>query len=127
MSSDLNNLIVYIAAFIFVIALIALAAWLYRSLAGGSSGGGGLFGGRDRRLGVTEAVSMDGRRKLILIRRDDVEHLIMTGGPIDVVLETGISPRRAPEPSLKAEPQNSDRILIAREDQRAVRDPNEKK
>jgi len=26
----------------------------------------------------------------VLIRRDGVEHLIMTGGPVDVVIETGI-------------------------------------
>ncbi len=26
----------------------------------------------------------------MLIRRDNVEHLIMTGGPVDVVIETGI-------------------------------------
>ena len=26
----------------------------------------------------------------VLIRRDDVEHLLMTGGPVDVVIETGI-------------------------------------
>ncbi len=126
MSTDLNSLIVYVAAFIFVIALIALAAWLYRSLAGGGGGGGGFFGGRDRRIGVSEAVSMDGRRKLILIRRDDVEHLIMTGGPIDIVLETGIKPRRASEPSLRTEPL-SDRVMMARDEQRAVRDPDEKK
>jgi hypothetical protein len=30
-------------------------------------------------------------RRLVLIRRDDVEHLIMTGGPVDVVIETGIA------------------------------------
>jgi formyltetrahydrofolate deformylase len=29
---------------------------------------------------------VDGRRRLVLIRRDDVEHLIMTGGPVDVVI-----------------------------------------
>ena len=34
---------------------------------------------------------MDARRRLVLIRRDDVEHLIMTGGPVDVVIETGIA------------------------------------
>ena len=36
---------------------------------------------------------------MILIRRDDVEHLIMTGGPVDVVIETGIGepPKRAVE------------------------------
>ncbi len=43
-----------------------------------------------RRLAVLEQASVDGRRRLILIRRDNVEHLIMTGGPVDLVVETGI-------------------------------------
>jgi hypothetical protein len=42
-------------------------------------------------LDVVEHANVDGRRKLLLIRRDDVEHLIMTGGPVDVVIETGIA------------------------------------
>jgi len=46
------------------------------------------------RLGVVEYANMDGKRKLVLIRRDDVEHLIMTGGPVDVVIETGIGDSR---------------------------------
>jgi len=45
--------------------------------------------GRDRRLGMVETASVDAHRKLILIRRDTVEHLIMTGGPVDVLIETG--------------------------------------
>jgi flagellar protein FliO/FliZ len=49
------------------------------------------FGPRpERRLAVLEQASIDSRRRLILIRRDNVEHLIMTGGPVDVVVETGI-------------------------------------
>lgn len=49
------------------------------------------------RIEVVEHASIDGKRRLILIRRDDVEHLIMTGGPVDVVIETGIGepPKRA--------------------------------
>ena len=39
----------------------------------------------------------------MLIRRDDVEHLIMTGGPVDVVIETGIAPP-APRPAAVAPP-----------------------
>jgi hypothetical protein len=49
----------------------------------------------DRRLEVVDHANVDSRRKLILIRRDDVEHLIMTGGPVDVVIETGIAPPAA--------------------------------
>lgn len=46
------------------------------------------------RLGVSEQMMVDGRRKLVLIRRDDIEHLVLTGGPVDVVIETGIKPPR---------------------------------
>ena len=53
--------------------------------------GGWLFRQRpEPRLGVIEQASVDARRRLVLIRRDGVEHLIMTGGPVDVVIETGI-------------------------------------
>ena len=43
------------------------------------------------RLAVMEQAYVDRTRRLVLIRRDDVEHLIMTGGPVDVVIETGIT------------------------------------
>jgi flagellar protein FliO/FliZ len=42
------------------------------------------------RLAISEQATLDNRRRLVLIRRDGVEHLIMTGGPVDVVIETGI-------------------------------------
>lgn len=57
------------------------------------------------RLAVMEQASVDSRRKLVLIRRDDVEHLIMTGGPVDVVIETGISAPRMPMDSMADERQ----------------------
>lgn len=46
-----------------------------------------------KRISIVETASIDGRRRLVLIRRDNVEHLIMTGGPVDLVIETGIEPR----------------------------------
>lgn len=60
---------------------------------------GGLFGPKpDKRLDVVDQASVDGRRRLVLIRRDDVEHLIMTGGPVDVVIETNIESSGRPVP-----------------------------
>ncbi|WP_181408007.1 flagellar biosynthetic protein FliO [Pararhizobium mangrovi] len=49
-------------------------------------------GGRDRqpRLAVVDSVAVDQRRRLLLIRRDDVEHLVMVGGPGDLIVESGI-------------------------------------
>jgi hypothetical protein len=52
------------------------------------------------RLSVMEQANVDSKRRLVLIRRDDVEHLIMTGGPVDVVIETGIA--AAPMPAAEA-------------------------
>ena len=35
----------------------------------------------------------------LLVRRDDVEHLVMTGGPADIVIESGIgAPRTTGKP-----------------------------
>ncbi len=45
---------------------------------------------RHARLAITDAASVDDRRKLVLVRRDDVEHLIMIGGTTDMVIESDI-------------------------------------
>lgn len=42
------------------------------------------------RLTVTDAAAVDGQRRLVLVRRDDVEHLILIGGPSDIVIEQNI-------------------------------------
>src|SRR5271165_1923795 len=50
-------------------------------------------GGRTRqpRLGLVDAFSLDGQRQLVLVRRDNVEHLVMIGGPNDVLIESQIN------------------------------------
>jgi flagellar protein FliO/FliZ len=45
---------------------------------------------RQSRLALVDAHSLDGQRQLVLIRRDNVEHLVMIGGPNDVLLESHI-------------------------------------
>lgn len=49
-------------------------------------------GGRTRqlRLGIVDAFDLDRQRQLVLVRRDNVEHLIMIGGPNDILIETQI-------------------------------------
>ena len=80
--------VIYIFTITLLIALGGLAFWIARQSLGFE--GLKLFQSKYRRLGVVEAASVDGRRRLVLVRRDNVEHLIMTGGPVDVVIETGI-------------------------------------
>ncbi|UVC11845.1 flagellar biosynthetic protein FliO [Rhizobium sp. TH2] len=57
---------------------------------------------REPRLMILDAAAVDPKRRLVLIRRDDVEHLIMIGGPTDIVIETGIADRE-PVAANKAE------------------------
>jgi len=78
----------FFIAFAVVLALIGLTAWLVRRF--GSNRLGGAARGRQPRLAVIDAAAVDGRRRLVLIRRDNVEHLLMIGGPTDVVVEPNI-------------------------------------
>lgn len=95
------NSLIYIVLF-FLLAGGAVAGYFFlrQYLDGGSGFGSSFFGPKpERRLDVVEQAHVDGRRRLILIRRDDVEHLIMTGGPVDVVIETGIAGPLAAAPA----------------------------
>src|SRR5262245_14417053 len=79
----------FLFAFIVVLGLIGLFAWLARRF-GATKLGTMAARGRQPRLAVIDAAAVDGRRRLLLIRRDNVEHLLMIGGPTDVVVETNI-------------------------------------
>jgi flagellar protein FliO/FliZ len=76
-------------AFVVVLALIGLAAWLVRRFAGNRLGANANRG-RMPRLAVIDAAAVDNRRRLVLVRRDNVEHLLMIGGPTDIVVEPNI-------------------------------------
>jgi len=78
----------FFIAFLVVLALIGVTAWLVRRF--GANRLGGASRGRQPRLAVIDAASIDGRRRLVLIRRDNIEHLLMIGGPTDVVIEPNI-------------------------------------
>jgi hypothetical protein len=76
-------------AFIVVFGLLALALWLVRRF-GGKRLGNPSARGRQPRLAVIDAATVDARRRLVLVRRDNVEHLLIIGGPTDVVIEQNI-------------------------------------
>lgn len=79
----------FFIAFLVVLGLIGLTAWLVRRF-GASRLGGANARGRQPRLAVIDAATVDARRRLVLIRRDNIEHLLMIGGPTDVVVEQNI-------------------------------------
>ncbi|MDI6026809.1 flagellar biosynthetic protein FliO [Corticibacterium sp. UT-5YL-CI-8] len=105
----------YTAAVLWTLAaLVALVVVLViikiiKSLTAGTF----VTGGRNRktRLAVMDATAVDTHRRLVLVRRDDVEHLILIGGPNDVVVETDIrmAPSKRPDLTASAAPQSAPR------------------
>ena len=85
---ELPTPVTFVISFAFVLLLIGAAAWLVRRF--GATRIDAAARGRQPRLAVIDSAAVDGRRKLVIIRRDNVEHLLMIGGPSDVVVETNI-------------------------------------
>jgi len=77
----------FIVVLVLVIGLILGLAWVLKRF-----GIGGVRGplGRKRRLGVIEAAAIDGRHRIVLVRRDNVEHLVLVGPNTSHVIESGI-------------------------------------
>jgi flagellar protein FliO/FliZ len=92
---ELEGYIRFIAALALVLGLIGVAAWAARRF--GLAGRLPMVAGRSRRLGVVEAMSLDPKHRLVLVRRDDTEHLLMLGPAGAAVVEGGFS---APPPAL---------------------------
>lgn len=88
---DLAEYARFVAALAFVIALIGGCAWLIKR--------SGLLPtavikrktGADARLRVSEVLPLDAKRRLVLVQRDDVEHLLLLGGDGESVVESGIT------------------------------------
>lgn len=97
------------------LALVLLIVRLIQKMTFGTY----VAGGRNRktRLAVMDATAIDGQRRLVLVRRDDVEHLLLIGGAADVVVERDIRiAGHTRRPSLTAEtnqPANPPRPRVA--------------
>jgi len=87
---DLGEYFRFLLALGFVLVLIAgLAALVRRSgfgdrLAISPSSSG------ERRLALVEVRPLDAKRKLVLLRRDDREHLVLLGAGNDLLIESDI-------------------------------------
>jgi flagellar protein FliO/FliZ len=45
---------------------------------------------KHRRLSLAEVLAVDGKRRLVLLRRDDEEHLVLLGPTADLLIEKNI-------------------------------------
>jgi flagellar protein FliO/FliZ len=94
----------FLGALVLVIALIFALAWIAKRLG---------FGGRintsrgKRRLAIQEVLSLDSKRRLVLLKRDGVEHLLLLGLNDDLVVETGIVTERIEGTAVAAQPEKA--------------------
>jgi flagellar protein FliO/FliZ len=98
---DLGLYLRFILALGFVLALIGAIAWLARRF--------GLLGrlaphtGKSRRLSVVEVMTLDARNRLVLLRRDATEYLILMGPSANLLVEGGIARDRAASADIATE------------------------
>jgi flagellar protein FliO/FliZ len=95
---DFSEIFRFVAALAFILGLIGVCAILARrfGFAPGASPAGG-----QRRLGIVEVKAIDAKHRLLLIRRDGKEHLILTGGETPLLIEGSID---APAPAEVEQP-----------------------
>ena len=80
----------FLLALVFVLGLIGVLATLARR-AGLGFPAAAIKPGNKRRLSVVEVTAVDGRRRMVLVRRDDVEHLLLISPTSEMVIERGIA------------------------------------
>ncbi|MBA1157883.1 hypothetical protein [Microvirga mediterraneensis] len=100
---EASRAVQFAIAFAIILILLVLFGVVFRKLTGARlmmPGSG--RGSRQPRLGIVDVYDLDRQRQLLLLRRDNVEHLLLIGGPNDVVIETNIvrvAGARIPAPS----------------------------
>ncbi len=90
---ELGDYTRFVLALVFVLALIGLLTWLVRRF--GLAGRMPATRKHGRRLDIVEVVALDSRHRLVLVRRDRTEHLVLLGANADIVVERGITAGQA--------------------------------
>lgn len=99
------NLTQVALAFGGLLLLLALFYYGARALSGSTTRAGKWRNGQ--RIGVIDSMPVDGTRRLVLVRRDDTEHLLLLGTHGDLVIESNIpvvTPEDAPTPGKPRKP-----------------------
>jgi len=92
---EMSDYLRTVTALVLVLGLILGLLWLLRRI-----GVPGMVPTRqaNRRLSVVESLALDARHRLVLVRRDGREHLLLLGHAADLVVEAGIENGTASTP-----------------------------
>lgn len=85
---DWTDYLKFLAALVFVLALMGGLALVLKKL-GISQGGPGRAG---KSMRVIETLPLDSRRKAVILERENKRHLVILGGGSDVVVESFDAP-----------------------------------
>jgi flagellar protein FliO/FliZ len=96
-----------LCAFVFVIALMLFLSWALKK-----AGGVTAALKSDKRLKIVEALPIDHKHRLVLVRRDNREHLLVLGPESETVIESGI---------VAAENDDEQKTVLFARDQRNVK------
>jgi flagellar protein FliO/FliZ len=83
----LDTYLRFILVLVFVLGLVLALGWVLKR----SGIGGNAMVGKGRRLGVVETAFLGPKHRLVLVRRDTVEHLVLIGPTYASVVENGIT------------------------------------
>lgn len=90
MHSDLPEILRMLAALAFVLALMGGLVLVLRKLGFAAQG----HSPGNRRLKVVEILPLDHRRKLVIVQRDTVQHLLVLGPNGETLVESGFESRQ---------------------------------
>jgi flagellar protein FliO/FliZ len=88
----------FILVLIFVLGLVFAMGWVLKR----SGISGSALAGKGKRLGVVETTFLGPKHRLVLVRRDEVEHLVLIGPNSNTVVESGITGDGKSRQSFKA-------------------------
>lgn len=99
-----------ILGMVFIFALLTFGVWILKK--SGFSAQIQKSRSKNKRASIVEVQQVDTKRRLIMVRRDDVEHLILLGPNNDVLVEASIpDPEVVFQKVLKEAEQDSDSPL----------------
>jgi flagellar protein FliO/FliZ len=98
---EFDTYIRFILVLVFVLGLVFALGWVLKR----SGISGSAIPGKGKRLGVVETAFIGPKHRLILVRRDAVEHLVLIGPNSAALVESGIggTPRQNFQALVKAQ------------------------
>ncbi len=95
----------FVFGLVAVIAMIIVAVWGAKRLGLGTATG---FRAKGRRLSLLEVMPLDQKRKLVLVRHDETDHLLLLGATHEMLLSSSAAPVAAPTAAPTPTPQPGD-------------------